>query len=333
MPKLTSTALRLLTLFVSFVLAGGAQLRAEGPPGTAIVLFSPGDRTVEGDAPVYSFHTVRVTAPANHTTPNFVPEAAWELVGKPEDSTESTAEILTWVSFVVLPDSASTPASWTATKSFLNRDVVEPWLANVESLFGPAPTSLSFSSPLQQRTVGIIFDGPEGAEAGRYAFKLRLTGWVGEGTTVANNGTDINVRVLEPIGTNNPPTVGISRPSELQQFPYIFGGSPVEVAFEVTGAATETSPVTALAATVTEGPNDVTLALELDGLNTAFTSGTFARSYDTAGIYTLNVTATNEHGSASTSTDFEVIEVVPKPTISITPQSGSSPYSYTRGVE
>lgn len=317
----TLTTLR-TALVAAVAFTGTLSLRADLPPGLGEVLYAPADRTVEGDSPVFHFHTVEVLAPSNLVAP-IAPLVEWEVVSAPAGVDEATA--LGYVSALLLPDGTTTPASWAGNDSNFDRAVVDAWLAQL----GAAPANLIFSSPLQSRVLGLVFDGPANAVSGNYAYRLKLTGWTDEGVFTLNQGTHINVRVLDPLNQPEPPSVGIASPGDMESFTYMLGGPAVEVPVQVSGASSADTPVTALSASLSGSGllND----LVVTGLNTAVAGGSATLSLTTGGIFTLTATATNAVGSSSTEVDFEVVVTAPPPTVVIDQPAAGSTFTFVQG--
>lgn len=176
------------------------------------------------------------------------------------------------------------------------------------------PRDLTFTAPGQAQVIHVSMRVPLGSWAGDYAYKLKAVGWTGEGQTVFNNGADINVRVLAPIGTPEAPSVNIASPEALDQYVYTVGGAPVRVPILVSAAADSAHPVTALAATV----GGTTVDLAYDGLGTEYTEGAGFVTLTAAGSYAVRATATDDVGVSTTSTVFWVTVVAPAPTVAIT---------------
>ncbi len=302
------------------------------------VTYTPDQERVEGDSPVYHFHIVDVKAPSTVTagTP-FTPTITWVVELKPAGVTD--AEALSYIDpLLVLADGTRTPLAdngtgtlvpWTDLGYDYDESIVQPWL---DSLSGIS-SSLVYDQPNQIRTIGIIFRGTEDAVSGSYGYRLIVEDWPREDEGVIRNaGTFINATLGDPITDGDPPVPGIASPEENEVFTYVLGGDPVVVPILVTGQSEEAYPITDFSVEVSDR-GDVTDQADIVGLDSAFVTGTIGLEYTAAGLYDLTVTATNSIGDGFTSVPFEVVRVVPPPTLTINSPTPGQEFTYVLGVD
>lgn len=325
---------RLLTGFLALAVASLGF--AQRPIGS--VTYTPDQERVEGDSPVYHFHVVDVKSPRSLVPGVTVtPTVTWIVEAKPAGVTD--AEALSYIEpIILLPDGTSTPladdgtgnmVSWVDLGYDYDESIVLPWLNSITG----APTSLTYDQPDQVRTVGIIFRGSEDAVSGAYGYRLLIEDWPREDEGVIRNaGTFINATLGDPVAQGEPPVPGIASPEENELFTYTVGGDPVIVPILVTGQAEENYPVTDFKVEVSDR-GDITDQVDILGLDTAFVTGSVGLEYTAAGLYDITVTATNSVGEGFTSVPFEVIRVVPPPTISIDTPTAGQVFTYTLGVD
>lgn len=144
-------------------------------------------------------------------------------------------------------------------------------------------------------------------------------------TNAAGTATDTNtftVKVSAP-----PPTVVINTPTPGTSYTYRAGGPAAIVPFTFTAKS--------------NFGGIRTLAAKVDGANVPFTpvgigsltaTGTISLSYTTAGTHTLEVTTTDDNGTATTQSNFIVTVVAPTPTIAITQPSNQATFTLPAGA-
>jgi hypothetical protein len=206
---------------------------------------------------------------------------------------------------------------------------------------------LSFTGPNQTLTVTVTLDVPVGSSTGDFSYQIMTQGWP-QNLGVRDAGTYINMHVDPPSGLE-PPTVSIEEPTDGASYTYVVGGPAVSVPVSVLGSASESAPVTSLAAYlsgVDEDGNEIfngvdsggqpvhymVVDLQTTNLGTPNARGKATLSLTQAGQYTLSATATNSVGVDDTSVDFTINEEVPPPTVVIDPPANKPTYSYVRGI-
>ena len=117
------------------------------------------------------------------------------------------------------------------------------------------------------------------------------------GTATDSENFTVTLQTVNP-----PPTVVINTPAPNAIFTYTTGGPALSVPFTFTGSSMG-GPITSLTATMDGNPVTFTTS----GLNTLTANGATNLSFNSAGNHTLQVTATNNGGTASTT---EIITVV-----------------------
>lgn len=256
-----------------------------GPYGYKLVAVGwPVDPTV-GLTNNGTFINATVTAPAATYTPPDV------VIGTPQDNWTTT----------VSPGSfpVSVPLTFTATSTGTGASAITD--ANVT--VGGSP--LTLTSLVGLSTTSVTGSGNISIAApGTYTVVATANNRGGPGADT--NSFTINVSAP-------PPTVAITAPTPGSTFSYRVGGTAVPVSFTFT-ANSNYGGIRTLTAKVDGTPVAFTAA----GIGSLTASGTIALSYSAAGAHTLEVTTTDDYGTATATSNFTVVVVSPSPAITIT---------------
>lgn len=191
------------------------------------------------------------------------------------------------------------PMTFTATvPGLLNRAPITQVTAEIDG----APLTLSSVNGLNTFTVTGTANLSI-ATAGSHNVTVRATN---------AGGTASDVNMFRVNVTAAPPTVVITTPTPGSTFTYRTGAPALVVPFTFTGRS--------------NFGGVRTLVAKVDGVVTSYTPAalgalsetrTINLSYNTAGTHTLEVTVTDDYGTASTTSNFSVSVLAPTPTIAI----------------
>ena len=348
---------RFLLGFSAIVLASAVSAQR---PTYSVDYFPEGVR-VEGEpSPASHLHVVDITSPGtltlgeNITATVSVQVATDGSGGSPiKPAGISDEEALSHIEGIVeLPPGTLEPGEWTAVRHDYDRSVTDQWLAdtvgetngvpngfqsvsyNATTGKSQADVGLVFTAPNQIRTIAIIYQGSATAAPGGYGYKVLVEDWPREDEGVIRNpGTFINATLGAPV-VAQPPTPSVASPAENEIFVYNIGNAPVEVPIIVTGTSEEGYPITDFQVAVTDRGN---IAADMDdvadGLGSTFVSGNATLGYTDGGLYDVEVTATNSVGDGFTSSPFEVVRVLPSPSIAISSPAEGDVFTYLLGAE
>ncbi len=244
------------------------------------------------------FINATVTAPSAVYTPPDV------VIGTPQDN---------WTTSVN-PNSfpVSVPLTFTATSTGTGASPITD--ANVtvggnpvtlSSLFGMSTTSVTGSGNMSI------------AAPGTYTVVATANNRGGPGADT--NSFTINV-------TAPPPTVSITAPTPGSTFSYRAGGTAVPVSFVFT-ANSNYGGIRDLTAKV----DGIPAAFIPTGIGSLTASGTIGLSYSAAGTHTLEVTTTDDYGTAIATSNFTVVVVTPTPAITITAPTDTQIFDIAAG--
>ena len=137
---------------------------------------------------------------------------------------------------------------------------------------------------------------------------------------VANSvGPARDINTFTVVTGTAPPAVAISSPVLGSSYSYRLGAAPTPVILSFTGH----SSYAIRTLTAVLDSQNVSSQYTPSGIGTTDASGSFTIGYTTAGAHTLTVTATDDYGTASTSTNYTINVIAPVPTINIgTPAEG-----------
>lgn len=192
---------------------------------------------------------------------------------------------------------ATIPLDFTATAT-----ITAPLLTVDASLTDPAGKA----SSIQLTTSGLNTATAQGIGnlvltlPGRYTIVARGTNRIG----TAKDVTSFTVQVSGP-----PPIPEIVTPAPNSEYTYVEGSSPLSIPFTFNGRS-PLGPLRTLSASL----NGVTV-YSVAGLSTPQASGTVNLSVSTGGTHVLAVTATNDYGTATTTSTFTVRLVSSRPPV------------------
>ncbi len=256
---------------------------------SALLFYTPPVRSIEGERPFYyDQHQIVVSSLFFvPVTSQFSVPLVIESIGRPDGISEAEA-----LSFITLDRNALT---FTGT-------------------------------PGASETIRVYMNVPESFSAGDYAYRIktRAEDWP---FPVADGGSMINMRILDPGAVGFPPTIELTSPANQSTFTYSPLVGPLTVPFTFTAASEGSIPVQAVDADL----NGVSVAVSANGVGTNDVSGGGSLSITAGGNYILRVRATNSEGTSADSLQFNVVVDAPPPTVAITQPLNGASFSYTYG--
>lgn len=123
-----------------------------------------------------------------------------------------------------------------------------------------------------------------------------------------------------------PPTVVITTPPD-PTYTYYYGSTPLHIPYVFEGRS-QSQGITTLTAKL----NGVSVTFTPDNLGEVVATGTGAFDLSIGGHYTLVVTATDDIGTATTSTEFDVVVIKPTPTIVIDDPANGTVFTLPTGA-
>jgi PKD repeat protein len=287
--------IRALMLGVATLLFTQSTSRAAGP--VAFVGYSPAVKVLQGVIPFTQSYDLTVTAPANL------------LPG-----------ISATVGFSVVVNTAPDGVSSETALSYLT-------FSTNQLTFVGQPSG----QPLPNQTVTLTLAVPAGAPAGSYGYQITTTGW---GVTLApsqNVGASINATTALPPG-GNPPVVEFiypPTPADGSTITVEHTALPLSIPIQVRASA---APTDTVITSVLAKANDTTLTLApLTGLNSRLVEGSATLSISQPGVYSLDVSATNEVGTGTDNTSFTVRVSGPPPVATITSPGSGQEFVFRAG--
>ena len=178
----------------------------------------------------------------------------------------------------------------------------------VAELSGPTGSTLTLQPVANLNTVSVTGAGTLViAQPGTYSVTARATNTGGTATDV----NTINVVFSTP---PPPPTVAINTPAPGSSYTYRVGGAAFFVPVTFT-AKSNFGGIRSLSAKVDNV--DVTSQIISSEIGRLTATGTINLSSTTAGAHTLQVIATDDYGSATADSSFNIVVVAPTPSLTI----------------
>lgn len=229
-----------------------------------------------------SFINATVTAPPAHTT---APQV--------EISTPVDGSVVTVTSFPV-----SLPFAFRATATGATPGPITSASAELDGATVVLDSLTGLSSTTVDGAGSLVISAP-----GLHTVSARATN--AGGTATDSNTFRVSV-------TAAPPTVVINTPADNSTFSYRLGAPALAVPFTFT-ATSSFGGVRTLTAKV----DGVPATFSPSGLGTLTATGSINLTYTTEGTHTLEVTTTDDNGTATTKHEFTVTVIEPTPTIAI----------------
>jgi len=277
-------------LRLGMILVAGLMMQASAWAQAALINYTPPVRDIEGEQPFTYSYSISIGSIFFTAQPGplTVPLEIISLA-RPDGVSEATA-----LSFISLSQ-------------------------NTLSFSGAA----GLGAP-QNLTVNI--NVPEGFSAGDYAYRIKTGAWPG-GLLVGDNGTMINMRVIDPGAVALPPVVTITSPADQSHFTYNPLEGPLVVPFTFEATSEGTFPILNVDADL----NNTAVATTATGLGTNTVNASGSLTIISGGLYTLRARASNAEETSADSIEFTVDVVAPPPTIAVVQPSNNASYTYTLG--
>lgn len=294
--------LRALTLCMAALVGAQAPVRAAGEVAT--VDYVPKAQILQGVLPFTQSYVLTITAPSS-LLPGVTATVGFDIKvnSKPDGVSDTTA-----LSYLSLSSNQLT---------FVGTPLAAPGQVRV----------------LATQTVTVTLSLPITATPGppAYGYQITTTGW---GVTLApsqNQGASVNATVALPPG-GNPPTVEFlypPTPADGSTITVDHTALPLSIPVQVRATAAPTDTViTSVLAKV----NDTTLTLApLTGINSRLVDGSATLSISAPGVYSLDVSATNQLGTGTDNTSFTVRVSGPPPVATITSPGSGQEFVYRAG--
>lgn len=279
--------------FVSSVLLLPLCVRAElpVPEEPGVISYNPVVKIAQGNQPYSETYELLITMPASITPGASIP-----------------------VSLNIVPMSYPAGVTEAQAISYVSLD----------------SAALTVTQPSEVKSVSISIAVPVGTQAGAYSWKLTTAGWPLSLGAITDSGHTINGVFEAPNTTDtSPPSIILNSPVNGTVYTYYpASGVPVNVPVDFAASVSESGePISGLAAYINGNPVSFTPG----GLNTLAATGVGSVNLTAAGNYTINVNATNLHGTSTATSDISVVVSAPPPTITTVSPTPGAGYSFTLG--
>lgn len=195
--------------------------------------------------------------------------------------------------------------------------------------------TLTFTAPGQKLPVTVTADFPVTAlsldvPAGAYTYQIYTDGWP---AGVVDNGAQINSSVSLPVpSTGNPPTVSIDTPVDGTTFNYAVSALPAQISFQFSASVDANSnAITSVDAMFGTATAMAPIPVSTSALPGRSITGGGSFTVSAPGTYMLQVSATNDAGTATDTSTYIVTVSAPPPTVTINTPTPNSSYTYRLG--